>query len=250
VSEDDLRKLRALLSDPARRTNQGRLGRVHLLSGIITCGRCGNQMRWGKTTTRAGIPYELYQCTGGLDGCRSSILKEIAEEEVIKVIATRLAFPSTDLLEATAADRERLDEIVARRAELDAEAKALDSSPDLSRASRIKFTAEIDREAAQLSAEWERLLRRVHLADMFSELTLPKMGKEEGIGGFSVWLAAQDIAMRFSEAPLEKRQAIVRALVSVKVLPAHKGVRPTKELARQRVDVTPLNVVTGEPLHA
>lgn len=248
VDEADLRKLRALLSSEDRRTNKNGVGRKHVLSGIITCGKCGNRMRWGKTTTRAGIPYELYQCTGGLDGCRSSVLKDIAEEEVTKWVATRLAFPSPDLMAATADDRAKLDALNTKRAELAEDVKAMEAA-GLSRASRIKFTAEIDAERKKLEAETDRLLRRVALADMFSDLTLSKMGKEEAVGGFSIRLAAEDIAHRFTAAPLEKRQAVVRALVKVQVLPHPKGVRATKELARQRIDITPLNVMTGEPLH-
>jgi site-specific DNA recombinase len=250
VSEADLRKLRSLLDKPERRTNNAGVGRKHLLSGILTCGRCGGRMRWGKTVTRAGVPYELYQCTGGIASkCRASILKEIAEEEVINVVATRLAFPTKDLLQATADDRAKLDALNAKRAELDEDERQLTKS-SLSISSRIKFTEEIDAAREALEKESARLLRSVHLADMFSALTVDKVGKES-VGGFSIRLAAEDIKARLldPDTSLEKRQAVIKALVSVQVLPHPKGVRPTQDLARQRVDITPLNVGTGEPLH-
>ncbi|NYI46301.1 hypothetical protein BJ993_003381 [Nocardioides aromaticivorans] len=200
--------------------------------------------------TRAGVPYELYQCTGGIASkCRASILKDIAEEVVTNVVATRLAFPTDDLLQATADDRTRLDALHAKRAELDEDERQLAKS-GLSISNRIKFTEEIDAARAALEKESGRLLRSVHLADMFSSLTVDKVGME-AVGGFSIRLAAEDIKARLLDpnTSLEKRQAVIKALVSVQVLPHPKGVRPTQELARQRVDITPLNVSTGEPLY-
>ena len=68
IKEDDFRALKAKLEAPERIKHRGETGRKHLLSHILRCGKCASPMRASHTTTRAGVRYLMYQCSGS--GCR------------------------------------------------------------------------------------------------------------------------------------------------------------------------------------
>lgn len=67
LDRDTHERLRALLTDPSRRTNPGANGRTHLLSGIGRCGVCGGPVRGAKAKPYKGVAATVYRCFPG--GC-------------------------------------------------------------------------------------------------------------------------------------------------------------------------------------
>ncbi len=208
-------------------------------------------MRWGgKTVTRAGVPYELYQCTGGIASkCRASILKDIAEEVVTNVVATRLASrPTTPAGHRRRPHPPRRPARQARRAGRGrapaSEVRPVDLEPDQVHRGDRRRPRRAGEGVGPPAAQ--RPPRR--------HVLLPHSRQGRHGGGRRLLDPARgrghQARLLDPNTSLEKRQAVIKALVSVQVLPPHpKGVRPTQELARQRVDITPLNVSTGEPLY-
>ena len=61
VDEDTWRAVRAILTDPARRTGPGPKP-AHLLTGVLVCGICGGRGVPGRSPAKWG---GVYQCTSG-----------------------------------------------------------------------------------------------------------------------------------------------------------------------------------------
>jgi DNA invertase Pin-like site-specific DNA recombinase len=61
VPVDDFLAAQKILSDPKRRTTPGS-ARVHLLGGIVRCGKCGKPMQSGSVRDRTKKRYEIYRC--------------------------------------------------------------------------------------------------------------------------------------------------------------------------------------------
>ncbi len=102
-------RIRALLGDP-RRTQRGRPV-VHLLAGLVRCGRCGEKMH----TSRRKNGSRRYMCAASPEGgCgRLAIVAEPLEELITGAVVNRLASPILDkaLTRASKAtnDREHRD---------------------------------------------------------------------------------------------------------------------------------------------
>lgn len=86
----------AILSNPARRTNPGRDGRVHLLSVLARCGVCNNPVVVGKSKPYKGQSKPIYRCRD------AHIIRDMAsvDELVASVIVGRLAMPDAAALRA------------------------------------------------------------------------------------------------------------------------------------------------------
>lgn len=61
-------------------------------------------------------------------------------------------------------------------------------------------------------------------------------------------VALQEVRERFTALDLDRRRTVIRALCEVTVDPPEQGVRPTRETARRRIRVTPLDPRNGSPL--
>jgi DNA invertase Pin-like site-specific DNA recombinase len=83
VDRATFERVRAILTDPARRTN--RTARTYLLSGLVRCGRCGAKMLSQNHTGSSAVKRRSYMCVRreGAGGCNS--LRVVAEplEELI-----------------------------------------------------------------------------------------------------------------------------------------------------------------------
>jgi DNA invertase Pin-like site-specific DNA recombinase len=120
ISAEDSRKLRRLLDDPTRRLSDTQ-ARSYLLSGMVTCGRCGARMT-AAPVMRKGHRYRRYACLKDRGGCnRCGIGAQPLEDLIVQEV---LAAIDTPALAATVAEREsavptgQVEEIEGRLAEL------------------------------------------------------------------------------------------------------------------------------------
>lgn len=238
VPEEDLRALRTMLSDPARRTNQAGTARKHMLSGLPTCEKTGHPMRWGASTTRAGLVYELYQCTG--KGCRLAVIKDAAEEAVIDHIAARLAFPDSDLVALTKDERGRISELRHALAKLDQEEKETEVAK-ISTRSKLLILEDLQEQRARANFQLDRLTQRNALTALMLDLTPVVQGKKASIT--AAVKAREEVRQKFLALDLDRKQAVIKALCTITVKPHPKGVRPTPEIAKQRVIVIAVQLV-------
>lgn len=93
IPEADWRRAQAILSRPARRyARHDRGARSALLTGLVTCGRCGEPMHASTQHGGAGgSRYPVYACTAGNEHLRRKARQ--VEAYVIAVIMTRLGLP-------------------------------------------------------------------------------------------------------------------------------------------------------------
>jgi len=123
IDPDDTLRLRAVLSDPARSSGTGSTARTYLLTGWVTCGRCGVPMT-ARPVVRKGHRYRRYACVadrGGCDRCgiAAEPLERLVEEAVFAVLngpvlaerVERLADTKPDPAAATAELEQRVEEL-------------------------------------------------------------------------------------------------------------------------------------------
>ena len=248
VTHQDMLAVRSVLADPARRTNKGGTALKHVLSGILECGKCRSPMRWGRTRTRAGIDYEVYQCPGtaGISRCRAAVLKDVAEDEVARQVARRLVLPDASILAMTAPSRSELAGLTQERARLGVDEAEVEASAVSVRIKlRMLEAIQTDREAVE--ARLEGLSRRDALSGLIVGLTpfLADSKADMTLGG----VALREVRERLAALDLDRRRTVIRALCRVTVDPPEPGVRPTRETARRRIRVTPLDPGrSGTPL--
>ena len=210
VTEDEHRRLVALLTDPARRTNVNAPRYRYLLGGIVRCGRCaerGHGPDGAGTRLRAVVGggqrrYVCPRCYLGRDLDR-------VDDLVTRVVVGRLAKP--DALAA-----------VARHAADDGAVRGLTDRRD---ALRAKLALADDDYAD------DKITREQHLR--ITQRTRPKLDEVEAAlraatraGGVDLSdLARPDVAQVWKKVTLERRRAVIDALVTVTVLPVGSGAR-------------------------
>ena len=175
----------ALLTDPARRTSPGNAP-ARLLSGLMTCGVCGEPVRAGGP--QGGVP--VYRCSTGAHVKRRVELVDGVVEEYVLALLEREGVGAPTPATVPADVRGNADAVRLRLEQL--EDKYADG--DLTRAGYIRNR---DRLAAKL-AELER-----------AEALARVPGPLEGV-----------TPARWAALPLERRRAVVAYLVDVELLPA------------------------------
>ena len=93
ISLEDSQRLRALLTDPARRTSPGRTGRHLCSGGVLNCGLCGHRM----ARRSRGNGKSLYLCDGspGRPGCGHCYIDEDGTDAVVtRWVAGSLSDPA------------------------------------------------------------------------------------------------------------------------------------------------------------
>ncbi|KRF19412.1 hypothetical protein ASG90_20580 [Nocardioides sp. Soil797] len=228
VDRDALLAVRAILSDPARRTNKD-TARKHMLSGIITCGKCGTRMRWGRMTTRAGVDYELYVCRNNDPTCRVSILKDVAEEAVIERVASVLGTSGLRFYVSAGGDARKVADLRRRRAELRARVDKIKSA-DIEEGDKLEMLAARKAERVELDEQITRLTERDVLTALLLDLALSVDYSE----------SVAKVRERFEAMDLDRRRMVIRSTTTISVAPARKGVRPTRALARERIKMRTL----------
>ena len=246
VPEDEFRALLAKLQDPGRTKHRGDTGRKHLLSHILRCGKCGQPMRGGSTTTRAGKTHLIYQCQGLKTSCRLSVDYGAAEDVVLSHVTQRLAQPERELIEATADERSTAATLQKRLTEIDAKEREVEaSSAGLS--AKLRLLEAYNSEREEVTQRLASLTQRMTLAGLLLDLTPTfKKGRHDSIAAGA--RARKEVRERFDGLDLDRRRSVIRALLTVAVAPYDRGSRrPNVESAKERVIVTPLNPLTGQP---
>ncbi len=185
------------LTDPKRRTNEGR-GARHVLSGLARCGVCGGSMVLQKNRG-----FLAYLCREGFHVSRK---QEHVDDFVSAVVVARLARP--DLLELLAADSGD-DGASAAATEAAEKQVRLDGFYDAAAAGELTPAA-LARIEAKLLPEIESARRRaVRVAP--SPLLLEVTGT--------------DAERRWAGLSLEQRREVIDLLCEVRILPVGRGRR-------------------------
>lgn len=215
VDELTHRRLRALLLDPARRTNQ-QSPRCYLLSGFLVCGKCGTKLvsrKSGKVSSskNGARRNRTYVCSsspeqGGCGGMRIvaeplegyvalQIVERVDGPELARAVAERRSAPDQGLLAAVETEQAALEQL-----------------------SRDHYVDRVIGREQFLAASKELQAR---LEGLRSRLAL-----QERQGGAETWLGKGDVlqatwwAMTF-----DQRRAVVAAVVDrIVVAPAMRGI--------------------------
>ncbi|TFC34990.1 recombinase family protein [Cryobacterium sp. TMT2-14] len=206
IDEDTHERIKAVLTDPSRRSGTPGRAPKYLLGGIARCGRCGGGMARANgrmTTTKAGGSKRQppsYVCS---ECYRVRRKQDDVDALVEGIVVGRLQMPDAAQLFATgdpAALQEARDTI-----------EALDAR--LSNAADMFATGDID--AAQLTRITERLRADRAQAAAAVEAALPPAVPAELVGGAAaeVWAALS----------MDSKRALLNTLVAVTILPAGSG---------------------------
>lgn len=197
VAEDDWPRVMELLS---RNPTPAERGRKHLLTGIAVCGRCGEKMR--SIPGKGNNDGKDYSCPG----CYLRRRMDKVDEVVTTVVIERLSQPdATSLLSAGASQtevREAWGAVEGLRA-------------------RLRRLTEVYAEGAisddQLLSGTAALRPKLEAAEQKARslATNPDL----------VDMAAGDVAAKWAAPSLERRRAVMDALMAVTVMPLGRGVR-------------------------
>lgn len=207
VPEDQWRVLRAKLTAPERATFEGARTLRWIGSGLYLCGICsdGSVLRSaGRPSTGRNSGYAVYRCRTGL---HCTIRADTLDDYVHRLVRERLSRPDAgDLLPAAGTDR---------AAELRAEADALRARLD--EAADMFASGEIDRRGHTRARE--RITARL-------DVVTTDLGRLAGTSPLGGLVDADDPAAAYDAAPIDRRRAVVDALMSVTVGPARPGRLP------------------------
>ncbi len=209
LSEDVHRAVVALLTDPARRLSTGTRA-AYLLSGLARCGHCGGPIQSGgiKAVRRPGRKESqrlVYRCR--TSGCwKVTRRMDWADEEVSAYIVARLSRDdAVDLL----ADRDRPD-----LAALTAEARAIQVEVDAVAAAYGRRTVSL-RQLEVASADLNARLTEIDAL----RGTSPRVAVLRDLVG------AADVGAVWAGLSLDRRRAVVAALVEVTFFSGGAGAR-------------------------
>ena len=198
VDRDVFDGVRAILTEPERRIGSG--GRKHLLSGIALCGKCSHTMGSAKTTKTAGARL-IYACKS----CHRVTRDMASVDEFIEgIVVERLSRPdAADLLIVEKRDdiNELRDRAAALRARQD-EAAGMYADGTVT-ATQLKIV-------------------NAKLAAQLSEIE-SKMLDANRTRVFDGVIGAPNPRVRFDGLSLDRRRAIVDALMTVTIVPTRRG---------------------------
>ena len=197
VSETTWRAVRAVLSDPARRTSPGP-GRVHLLSWLAACGVCGAPVICTCTSKGKRTVYR----------CREDTRGHVARDEAaLDNFITRLVIGWLEQRpHLIAVQDDRGDELAELQREAGAIRQLIRERNDL-HVRRIITTTELVEGREELSAE---------LAEV--EQKIADAGKADVIAPL-----LQDPERVWAGLEIEQRVAVIDALITITIMPSPKG---------------------------
>lgn len=203
LDADAADQLGAILRDPARKQAPPSTAVKHLLSGLVECGRCGDALK-PQSVPMFAMPNAdrvmIYRCST----CYLTRRMDLVNEVVLGVLVERLSRPDALDLLATDVDVTALRErVVDARQRRDALAKMLGDgimSPEAARTQAERLTGQID--------ELERQIIGATGTDPLAKLA-----------------QAGDVAAAVDRMTLRQLRDAIRALMTVRILPAGKGVR-------------------------
>lgn len=190
-------RLSQVLRDPQRRTQQDTTAKW-LLSGLLTCGRCGRTM-YASPMRSKGRSWMVYRCP------TTHLMRrlDLVDEVVVGVILARLAMPDAVDLFRPDVDLDRL------RGEATDLRKRRDDLAELL-AEGLLSPAKVREQSARVG---ERL-RAV-------EAQIATTGAGDPVAALA---GAVDVEAVWSSLSLVQRRGVVRALVDVTIQPSGKGV--------------------------
>jgi DNA invertase Pin-like site-specific DNA recombinase len=204
ISPTDSARVRALLSDPERRTNK--VARRYLLVRLLRCGYCGETLvsRPKQGGARA------YQCVKGpgFSGCgRLSVMAEPLEQFVVEAVLYRLDTP--ELAAALAGEPG------------DPDAERWQAEVDQSRAELDEIAAMHGRREISLS-EWRAAREPVERRITDAKKELGRLNRTSALAGHVG--NADELRGLWETLPLTRQHAIVAAVLDhVTVAPGRRG---------------------------
>jgi site-specific DNA recombinase len=223
VPVETWRAVAALLDDPNRRNYHGSYARKWLGSGLYACERCGPGGRATIGSTYSGAANggrRIYKCHTGRGGCSRSWDAEKLDSYIECVVAERLKLG--DVRGLLRRDRPDLDVLRTERA---TKRRRLDQLA-------AEWAADDDADPAQLRIASSKLKARIAEID---EL-LVAAGTP---GALAAILADEDPAAAWAALPGEqtdRRQAIVRGLMTITLGPSPRGRAPYRPEDFVRID--------------
>jgi DNA invertase Pin-like site-specific DNA recombinase len=202
LTPEEYWRIEALLSNPARRTNPGRDGKVHLLSTIARCGVCDGPVVVSLGKKYRGVAKRVYRCRA------AHVIRdqEFVDDLVTRVVVGRLSMDdASDLLaEPTRADAAR---VAAVRAQ-----ELLERLNDAAQAyaRRTISLAQLEVINAALRPEIEAAQDDSVSPANRSEILCDLVG-------------AADPAVVWEKLSPARRRAVVDLLVDVRIFPTKRG---------------------------
>lgn len=195
------RRITRFLTDPARRTHATHGEVAHLLSGIARCGICGDTLICSTTTGKGGRRW-VYRCRNEAKGGGAHVTRDAdtLEAFVGAVVIERFRLDAKLLEVQKDSDVPALEK---RKAAIEDDMRA---SNELRR-QKLLTAAEFAEERAEHQAELSKVIEALQLADE-DDVTAPMRRDPE-----RVW----------ETRTLDQQRAIIRAVMTVRVLPQGKG---------------------------
>lgn len=186
--------------------------RKHVLTGLMTCTKCGHLMEAGiSSRNEKGVHYKypIYRCrqANALRGtyCGMSVRSKVAENLVVSAVRMRLAQEGA---EGTVMGTRDLKEAMRLRDERDALYKRRDTIEDLVTSGELS-PPKYRKARAKIEVEIEAIETRV--GEIEAENALAKMVTERA-GALSNFDDAADVQERFRALSLDERRHIIRSL--------------------------------------
>lgn len=195
-------RLRVKLTDPRRRTAPESLGIKYLLSGLLTCGKCGAKLYASPASTPNGRHWMIYRCMAAQHlGRRLDLVDDVVDALVV----ARMSQPDAARLLASDVDVAEL-----RRDATDLRERRSALAAML--ADGLLAPGDVRAQAERLSVDLTDVERRIEHAD--------------GSAPFAPLIGAEDVAATWQAMPLGTRRETVRALFeSLTVVPVVRGAR-------------------------
>ena len=204
ITPAETTRIRALLSDPDRRTN--RVARRYLLVRLLRCGHCGETLV--SRPKQGGV--RAYQCVNGpgFSGCgRLSVMAEPLEQFVVEAVLYRLDSP--ELAAAMSGEPG------------DPDAQRWQAEIDQSRQQRDELAAMYGRREIGMT-EWQAARTPIERRVTDAKKQLGRLTRATALAGQIG--NSTELRERWPSLPLTRQHAIVAAVLDqITVAPARRG---------------------------
>ena len=227
------------------RNTRPKVPRVHMLSGVLSCARTiDGQVCGGRMNQKRVGQVQQYACKA----CHANgIDYGVANERITAHVAARLSVADPAVRRVGGANLDRLAELARelgdleeRKAKLTAAEDSLDYDVFLAQQGKLRARREA------IEAERAGIRSRNAVAALIEGIS-PVALNLHGEVSDEAEAARKQIRERLDALAPAQRTTVLRALGRYEVVPHERGTRPTKETARHRIRITPLNPLTGEP---
>ena len=209
LDPDTSQRLTEVLTDPGRRTAPDDLNSKYLLSGIAVCGKCGAKMFAAPVPAKGGGKRMVYRCFGGY--CMQRSMTDI-DDLVTALVVGRLSQPDAAKLFTTG---DTTGELRSRAADLRERRDTLASLFGEGLMSATAYREQAGKITARIT-ETEAAIATAEVVNPVASL-----------------IHADDVGKAWADLPLGNQRRIIRALLSVTVLPAGRG----KDFDPDQVDI-------------